>query len=274
MASWCMVTLEGETHGEGYLMMASRICVFALAVSAAWLVSNAAAASAADPGRSPADSRMPLAEVARTNCPQGLERYVPGEYYYCVGVRDLAGRKFARAREMLDDAARWGNKRAQFLLGIGYFKGDSGQPNRPLGLAYLQLASERDTPFYLAVYRSAESQASVQEQAQARHLLEAMMPVYGDATAARRAERHYRHARSDLTGQEGFDEKVCIDGITGGKVPPLHPLKDKTITVLCPTAQPVDQVLVKLDRYADHLLEGWVGRVTVGDVQPVTAPGK
>lgn len=255
-------------------MMTIRGHTLALALSAAGLLLTAVAAPAAGPGHAPAGSRIPLADVARANCPQGLERYVPGEYYYCVGVRDLAGKKFARAREMLDDAARWGNKRAQFLLGVGYFKGDSGQLNRALGLAYLQLASERDTPFYLAVYRSAVKQASVQEQAQAHQLIEQMMPVYGDATAARRAERHYRHARSDLTGQVGFDEKVCIDGITGGAVPPLHPLKDPSITVLCPAAQPVDQVLVKLDRYADRLLEGWVGHVTVGDVQPVAGPAK
>lgn len=251
-----------------------RALIVVLAVSAVVMFHAAMAAPAVQPGQAGAGNRMPLADVARANCPQGLERYAPGEYYYCVGVRDLAAGKFARASEMLDDAARWGNKRAQFLLGVGYFKGDAGQLNRPLGLAYLQLASERDTPFYLAVYRSAAKQASVQEQGQARHLLQAMMPVYGDATAARRAERHYRHERSDLTSQAGFDEKVCIDGITGEKVPPLHPLKDPSVTVLCPSAQPVDQVLVRLDRFADRLLEGWVGRVTVGDAQRVSAPGK
>ncbi|HEU4670386.1 MAG TPA: hypothetical protein VFR91_06745 [Dyella sp.] len=268
-----MLAVAGETQGKGCWMMAIRSCALALAASVAGLFFPAMAAPAAS-ARATADSRMPLADVARSNCPPGLERYVPGEYYYCVGVRDLAGKKFARAREMLDDAARWGNKRAQFLLGVGYFKGDAGQLNRPLGLAYLQLASERGTPFYLAVYRSAVTQASVQEQAQASQLVRQMTPVYGDATAARRAELHYRHARSDLTDQAGFDEKVCIDGITGGKVPPLHPLKDQTVTVLCPAAQPVDRVLVRLDRYADRLLEGWVGRVTVGDVQPVAKPGK
>ncbi|MCP1376201.1 hypothetical protein [Dyella lutea] len=110
---------------------------------------------AVQPGQAGAGNRIPLADVARANCPQGLERHVPGEYYCCVGVRDPAAGKFARAGEMLDEAARWDNKRAQFLLGVGYFEGDAGQLNRPLGLAYLQLSSERDTPFYLAVYRSA-----------------------------------------------------------------------------------------------------------------------
>lgn len=220
------------------------------------------------------NASIPLTDLAKANCPQGLERYVPGEYYYCVGVRDLARRKFGRAREMLDDAARWGNKRADFLLGVGYFKGDAGSLNRPLGLAYLRLAAERDTPFYLAYFQAAMKQASPPEKALAQRVLDGMWPTYGDATAARRAERRYRHERTDLTSQVGFEQTVCIEGLTGGKVPPLHPLKDRTVTVLCPDAQPVEQVLVKLDYYADRLLEGWVGHVTVGPVQQVTSQGK
>lgn len=229
---------------------------------------------AVQPGQAGAGNRIPLADVARANCPQGLERYVPGEYYCCAGVRDPAAGKFARAGEMLDEAARWDNKRAQFLLGVGYFEGDAGQLNRPRRAGLPATVQREGCAFLSPGVPFGREEASVQEQGQARHLLQAMMPVYGDATAARRAERLYRHGRSDLTSQAGFDEKVCIDGITGEKVPPLHPLKDPSVTVLCPSAQPVDHVLVRLDRYADRLLEGSVGRVTVGDAQRMSAPGK
>lgn len=239
------------------------------------LLSQSVAAGPAS-GQSPprGDASIPLSDLAKENCPQGLERYVPGEYYYCVGVRDLARRKFGRAREMLDDAARWGNKRADFLLGVGYFRGDAGSLDRPLGLAYLRLAAERGTPFYLAYLQAAMKQASPPEKVLAQRVLGRMWATYGDATAARRAERRYTHERADLTSQVGFEQTVCIDGLTGGQVPPLHPLKDRTVTVLCPDAQPVERVLVKLDYYADRLLEGWVGHVTVGPMQQVTPHGK
>ncbi|WP_140649171.1 hypothetical protein [Rhodanobacter glycinis] len=205
-------------------------------------------------------------DLATVYCPRGLERFLPGSYYYCVGVRDMAKGNNARSREMLRIAASWGNKSAQFLLGMGYFKGDVEPLDRPLGLAWMGLASERRDPTYAAIFSSAWKGATTQEQARAQELWRSMLPTYGDARAARRAELRFKHERDALVSNAAYGARVCISGLSSNQVVSARPRNDDT---LCSYAQPVDFVAKKLDVYAEQLFDGWSGHVMVGPMKIV-----
>lgn len=217
------------------------------------------------PGSDPQKDR--LQEAAQVQCPPGLERFLPGIYYYCVGARDLARHRDGRGREMLELAAAWGSKPAQLTLGIGYFKGDGAPMNRPLGLAWLGLAAERRDPAYVAIFKSAWDKASPEEQARADELWRAMRPKYGDDHAAHRAERRYRHERQELVRNEVYGSHICIAGLTVTQVVQTDSSGG------CLGAVPVSLAARKVDVYADSLFEGWSGHVSVGQLQQV-APAK
>ncbi len=206
-------------------------------------------------------------EVLATGyCPRGLERFLPGSYYYCVGVRDMAKGNNARSRRMLRIASGWGNKSAQFLLGIGYFKGDVEPLDRPLGLAWMGLASERGDPAYTEIFSSAWKSATPQEQVRAQELWRSMLSTYGDARAARRAELRFKHERDALVRNAVYGAQSCVAGLTVRQIAPARPHQDET---LCTSAQPVDLVAKKLDIYAEQLFDGWSGHVTVGQLKAV-----
>lgn len=199
-----------------------------------------------------------LDEVGASYCARGLERFLPGSYYYCVGRRELAKGRSAASANALEQAARWASKQAQFLLGVGYYKGDFVPLDRARGLAWLTLAAERGDVVYQAVLNSAREQALPDELRHAEHLLQDMKMIYGDEVAARRAERRYRRERDALTRGEVYGAVICIEGLN----------VDHIGSGGCQAAQPVWMVARQVDSHAAELFQGWQGHVTVGDPQP------
>ena len=221
-----------------------------------------------------------LAELGKLGCAPGLERFLPGVYYYCVGARDLANHRDARGVGKLKLAAAWGSKPAQFTLGVGYFNGDIVAQDRARGLAWLALASERRDPSYQAVLQSAWQKATRSEQRRATALWKALLPTYGDARAARRAERRYRHERDQLLGRQTTGRRVCIAGLTQRDMVPIpQPTPDTILSAFqlstgCPGGAPASIVVHRLDGYAGSLFEGLEGHVTVGPLSPVRQPAE
>lgn len=212
-----------------------------------------------------------LEEARNMQCISGLEHMLPGIYYYCVGARDLARGKSARGIDMLKIAAGWGSKPAQLTLGIGYYNGAVVTVNRPLGLAWLGLAAERHASYMTAIFKSAWDKATPQERQQAQSLWRKLLPKYGDRRAAHRAERRYTQARTDLVRNAVYGATVCIAGLTTAQV--ASPDPDDPAS--CMGAMPVGMVAKITDNYADILLRGWRGHVSVGPVQQVKpAPDK
>lgn len=200
-------------------------------------------------------------------CPQGLERGLPGIYYYCVGARDLASGRSAHGLSMLEIAAAWGSKPAQYTLGIAYFNGDVVPPNRSLGLAWLGLAAERRDPYYVATLRSALEHATAAERTDAELLWKRMSRKYGDARAAVRAHRRYRYERVQILADEPYGAHWCVAGLNGRSIDARRSGADAS--ALCETGA---RWVSRLDRYADSLFQDWQGHVTVGPLQQVAPP--
>lgn len=209
------------------------------------------------------------------DCPQGLEQLLPGIYYYCAGARDLARGHYASGLSLLRVAAAWGSKPAQFTLGVAYFNGDVAAQNRPLGLAWLGLAAERDDPAYQAVFQSAWRRSTPTEQARANGLWKSMLPRYRDAHAGARAQRHYRYLRGQMVTGQAYGGRWCISGLTGNGMARARgagALDPDSTEVSCAGEASGDLLVRKLDAYAATLFEGMEGRVTVGSLQQVSAP--
>jgi hypothetical protein len=214
---------------------------------------------------------------AQRPCPEGLERFLPGEYYYCVAVRQLARRQYGKGLDTLKTAAAWGSKPAQYVLGLSYYRGDIGAADRPLGLAWLALAAERRNPDYAVAFRSAWQLASEGEHQRANALWRELRPTYGDAYAAPRAEARYRRARADLLKDEHNGAQVCIGGLTVDQIPPpSRPRPGQLADIMnpCPGALPAGLAARQLDGYADDLLDGWAGHVQVGPLRTVAGPDR
>ncbi|MGN2244003.1 hypothetical protein ACFWZU_10890 [Frateuria sp. GZRR33] len=266
--------------------MSARNVIVSLVLGFAALAARATATPPPPTGPGGDASPVTLAELGRLGCAPGLERFLPGVYYYCVGARDLANHRDASGVGMLELAAAWGSKPAQFTLGVGYYNGDIVAQDRARGLAWLGLAAERRDPNYQAVLRSAWQQATPAEQAQANLLWKAMRPTYGDARAARRAERRYRHERDQLLGGVTLGRRVCIAGLTQRDMVSIRPQKQPGTAALpgspgpsglqlsigCPGGAPASTVLHRLDGFAGSLFDGLEGHVTVGPLSPVRNP--
>jgi hypothetical protein len=224
-------------------------------------------------GQTP-DGAVDLESLKKLGCPAGLENILPGIYYYCVGARDLAENRNAQGLSMLETAAAWGSKPAQYTLGVGYFNGDVAVKNRPLGLAWLGLAAERKDPYYLATFQSAWRKATPTEQIQANALWNQMRRKYGDAVAATRSQRHYQYLRDQMISGETLGARWCIAGLTARAVtPPDSPLVGPGAQSHCDNGWPGNVLAKRLDKYADSLFDGLQGHVTVGPLLQVSPPG-
>ncbi|MGP1666553.1 MAG: hypothetical protein ACTS5I_11710 [Rhodanobacter sp.] len=200
-----------------------------------------------------------------------MYRFLPGEFNFCLAGVDMYRGRTRSALEMLQLAAGWGSKKAQYVLGVTHFRGDSIPADHALGLAWLALAAERHNPTYLAVLASAKSKSTPAEQQHAAELLVALEPKYADAVAARRAQRRFDRMMRELTYFEPFDVGVCIRGLTGGFVPETP--EESFTGADCPSPTFAAQ---RLHQISDVYFDGWAGHVSVGAIQtvPATTPAR
>lgn len=193
-------------------------------------------------------------------CPGGLERFLPGQYYFCLSVRSAQNGDYDRALWQARLAAEWGQKSAQYALGLAYFNGDVTRPDRPLGLAWLRLAAERHDPTNEAVFASAYQKASAQERAASAQLWDRMRRTYGDDVAAERAYRRFEREMRPLQHLAAFGGSVYIDGAAGVGMGGQ---------IVGGSAQAATRMLQEA---AMRNLGDWRGTVTVGNLDAVPAP--
>ncbi|MGA7438859.1 MAG: hypothetical protein WBW32_12115 [Luteibacter sp.] len=195
-------------------------------------------------------------------CPSSLERFLPGDYYYCEAARHFWSGNDGGARESLKDAAAWANKPAQYALGIMYFNGDHAQKNRPLGLAWLALAAERHNPQYEPALVDAYKRVSPEEMAQANAYWVELKGKYADNVTAQRAKNRFDRAYNDLSDAINFGGSIFIDGIAGMQVASA----DGGHEALGLSGFSVGRFLQSREAAA---LAGWQSNVFVGDAQLV-----
>jgi hypothetical protein len=204
------------------------------------------------------------ADLAAAHCVIGEERFLPGDYYYCLGGLTYGQHNYNQSVRFFTTAASWASKPAQYVLGVMALNGDHQPKNRALALAWFALAAERPESRFKAPYDQVYRASSRTERRDAEDLLEKMRPIYGDATAAVRAQQRYTEGMKWLARMNNGGNQICLEGI-GTLDRPV------TGTAACP---PVQQVVTTIDNKAASVFEGWSGHVSVGALQQVPAPAK
>lgn len=205
-----------------------------------------------------------VSEHSTGTCVEILKRLIPGEYHYCVAVRHWQSGNNRKGFEEAEYSAEWGEKRAQFELGVDYFDGRRGvKTNHALGLAWLTLAGERKDPHYLSILASARAHATPEEQRQAAILLVRMNNRYSDAYAIDRAERYYRNELWAI--REQVWSVLMLN--------PVDPWSNNVAVQIegLGIVQPM-QALKTLQDTGETYFQGWGGNVTIGPLVPVTRP--
>ncbi len=200
-----------------------------------------------------------------------MYRVLPGEFNLCVARKlwDKGDRK--QAIELLELASGWGNKSAQFALGVAYFNGDGVAQDRARGLAWLALAAERQTSTARGFYLSALARANAADRARAEELHRQMRAKYADEGAAVRADRHFRRAMRRLASNPVYGGGTCVDGVNANQF--ARPA-DKGAMVRAWSRASEQTMREDLQRRYDHYFTGWKGRVTVGPIEPLNVPRK
>jgi hypothetical protein len=214
-------------------------------------------ASASTAEAAPSDQQL-----AAARCPISEEKFLPGDYYYCIGAMNYGEHNYRNTMRFFTIAASWASKPAQYVLGIMALNGDHQPVNRALALAWWTLAAERPQSRFQGDYDVLNKAASREEHAQANALLATMRPIYGDEVAARRAEARYVSGMQWLRWVDSGGSSICLAGLGGmsGQVPSPSG---------CPSVQ---QVVATIDKLAGTVFDGWTGHVVVGPLQRAEAP--
>jgi TPR repeat protein len=224
--------------------------------SGAWAQDAQAPASASSADSVPSD-----ADLASAHCAIGEERFLPGDYYYCLGTLTYGEHNYNESLRFFTTAASWASKPAQYVLAVMALNGDHQPRNRPLALAWLTLAAEREGSRFQAPYEQLYKASSQSERLAADGLLAKMRPTYGDATAATRAQERYIEGMKWLNRMNNGG-RICLAGMSTLDRPATDPSA-------CATVQ---QVVASVDQQAASVFEGWSGHVTVGALQQVDTP--
>ncbi|WP_157956408.1 hypothetical protein [Dyella sp. C11] len=234
-------------------------------VMGAWLAASIAFTApvmAGDPQAAPANATPAEAatddvDLARTLCAPGEEKVLPADFYYCIAERSFGHGEVEQSQRLFKVAASWASKPAQYVLGVMALNGDHQPVNRPLGLAWLALSAERPNSSFRQAYETAYNSATPQERERSRSLLREMLPTYGDAVAAPRAERRYADGMARIARVASRGDGIsCMpaDQNLGG-----DPYTDNH----CMTSQAMVQVI---DKAAVNVFDGWTGHVQVGEL--------
>lgn len=132
--------------------------------------------------------------------PAPLLEHVPGFQSYQQGIRDYNEGRLFSARHYFLVAARYGDKVAQYNLGVMYFNGEGMPADRVRGWAWFDLAAERGYPQMVETALDAWSFLDAAEQMQATTYRDELAAEFGDAVVVPRVANMMERARRNPTG--------------------------------------------------------------------------
>ncbi len=178
------------------------------------------------------------------------------------------------AADMYRVSASWAYKPAQYNLGVMYFTGDGVPVDKPLGMAWLALAAERDEKKFVSARDSAYLEMDAAEFERANELWRAMRKDYGDAVALKRAKNRWLQVRRAATGGHlgSGTSAVSMGDITTLRANLIGGTKSGTsfgLTGAGSSAASGYKRLRDTDNPYDELLKRPVPEVRVDDIIPI-----
>lgn len=236
-------------------------------VTAVLLTLAAAVVHAAPAAQSPANPAPDAqADLSSAKCIIGMEKFLPGEYFYCIGAQNYGLEHFNYSKKFFTEAASWASKPAQFVLGVFAFNGDHQPVDHALGLAWMSLAAERGTPRFTEPLAEYTAKATPEERERSKGIRADLERTYADRVAAPRAEQRYRAGVQALK-PTAMASKHCMEGQLD-----FRDLAGATGNT--PNCGSVEEVIRYIDSKAPDVFEDWRGHVTVGAIQAGSVPSQ
>ena len=131
---------------------------------------------------------------------------IPGIHEFKRAVHALKDSDQKAAIHRLKISASWGEKVAQYDLGLMYWKGQGVSRDRAMAVAWLALADQRHNSTRIdGSLQYAYGKLNVKQRQQADVDFGALVKTYGDKVALRRARMAWRRSAQSTTGSRlGF----------------------------------------------------------------------
>jgi hypothetical protein len=186
--------------------------------------------------------------------------FLPGHYYFLKASFYLKKKDIPTAVSMLKIAASWGNKYAQYDLGVLYFNGMGNLPlDRPRGTAWFGIAAQNHGSLADQSLLEAWKILSDDERKQASAITDELMPEYADRITLRRAKSRFLADTNRISGSHlGHSTALTVttvgsgDGIGTNGTSYLNEQRNGL----------------------DDMIHGLGGRVEIGGVQPIGLDGR
>jgi hypothetical protein len=137
--------------------------------------------------------------------PAPLLEHVPGWQSYQQGIRDYNEGRLFSARHYFLVAARYGDKVAQYNLGVMYFNGEGVPADRVRGWAWFDLAAERGYPQMVETALDAWDLLDATQRERATAYRDELGAELGDAVVVPRVAAMMERVRRNATGSRtGF----------------------------------------------------------------------
>lgn len=133
-------------------------------------------------------------------CEDGQLDIFPSERFYCEAMQSFRRGFDAHALSLFKRSAGWGNKLAQYKVGLMYLAGMGTEADAVEAAAWLLLANERNTDEVTERLRSVMASLPEFAKRQARKRAEALREDYGDLQALERRSRWVRRMKARTTG--------------------------------------------------------------------------
>jgi hypothetical protein len=170
----------------------------------------------------------------------------------------MRNKQMTTAVSMLELAAGWGNKYAQYDLGVIYFNGLNGiAVDRPRGTAWFGVAAQNHGALADDALIEAWKRLSSEERTRASQITDGLMVRYNDTRTLALAKARFEQSRREITGSHlGFVGTIDVRNLADG----------------------VDQdgttFMAQQNQQFDEMIRGSSGKVEVGRVQPIGLDGR
>ena len=132
------------------------------------------------------------AENSFASDPSITIKYLPGKYYEQRAQDAVKRKNFRQALEMYEKASYWGNKIAQFDVGMLYLHGAEGVPaDKIRGTAWLGIAAQTHTPDVNKAVGDAYASLNAEQRAAAGEIWKQLKVDYDDKVTLDRAGKKF-----------------------------------------------------------------------------------
>jgi len=177
------------------------------------------------------------AENAFASDPAITIKYLPGKYYEQRAQDAVKSNNYRQAMEMYEKAGYWGNKIAQYNVGMLYLNGAEGVPaDKVRAAAWLGIAAQTHQPYVDKALGDAYAALNTEQRAAAGAIWKQLKVDYDDKVTVDRASKLFNNQlirdKSTVNGPPEYTTISFANFGGGGGDQSAHPVFDPSTGAL------------------------------------------